>query len=58
MTALGDKLTKAVREALVTAKCDHELELMPPIATASPSVFERFYCSKCKATFYVPKADK
>ncbi|WP_164718650.1 hypothetical protein [Bradyrhizobium sp. LVM 105] len=45
-----NKILEGAKEAVKVAECDHDL-VVQPRTTANP-VLERFYCTKCKATFY------
>jgi hypothetical protein len=47
-----NKIIEGAKEAVRVAKCDHDLIVQPRL-TANP-VLERFFCTKCKATFYKP----
>lgn len=45
-----DRTTKALEEALVSVKCDHGKIEQPETLR-----FRKFYCVKCRATFWEPK---
>lgn len=47
-----NKILEGLKEAVAVAKCDHDL-IVQPRPMGKP-VLERFYCTKCKATFYEP----
>lgn len=50
-----NKILEGLKEAEAVAKCDHNLIVQPQLGPASKTpILERFYCTKCHATFYEP----
>jgi hypothetical protein len=49
------KILKGAKEAVIAAKCDHNLTALPPTETIAKSMFDSFYCNKCKITLHIPK---
>lgn len=47
MTKAGEKLIAAAREAVVVARCEHDLEELPK----KPGRWPQWTCKKCQAHF-------
>lgn len=48
-----NKIIEGAKQALEVARCDHEMIPQPPLK--ADSKLDRFYCPKCKGTFYEPR---
>lgn len=54
MTEAGAKLLRGLDQMVEASLCDHDLTVLPREDTTAPPRFDRFHCSKCLATLWVP----
>ena len=47
-----NKIIEGMKQAVEVAKCDHDLIVQPRLS--AEATLERYYCTKCKATFWEP----
>jgi hypothetical protein len=53
MSKAGKKLIEAAKEAVEVAKCEHSLVAHLWLTDSAPKL-DRYFCTKCSATIWVP----